>query len=80
MDCLNSRVPFNDVSRRFTTSGPIKSAIQELVERGPYLNGEFTSQFQENFAAFLGVKYCLGVSSGTTALEIALASLSLRAL
>ncbi len=79
MDCLNSRVPFNDVSRRFVTSGPLKSAIQELVERGPYLNGEYTSQFQEHFAAFLGVKYCLGVSSGTTALEIALASLSLPA-
>lgn len=53
------------------------SEMFELIQNGPYLNGNITSRFQSRFADFIGTKYCLGVSSGTTALEMALASLSL---
>ena len=77
MDSLNLRVPFNDVSRRYMSSESIESKIYELIQNGPYLNGNNTSSFQSRFAAFIGTKFCVGVSSGTTALELALASLSL---
>lgn len=41
---------------------------------GPDLQGE-VDQFEAEFADFIGVDHCLGVSSGTAALQIALASM-----
>jgi dTDP-4-amino-4,6-dideoxygalactose transaminase len=70
-------VPFNDVSRRYASLESLKVEISTLIECGPYLNGEHTARFQENFAKYIGADYCLGVSSGTVALELALASLQL---
>lgn len=74
---FNNRVPFNDVSRRYASLESLKGEISSLVERGPYLNGKHTTSFQENFANYIGASFCLGVSSGTVALELALASLLL---
>ena len=41
---------------------------------GPDLQGE-VDRFETEFAKFIGVEHCLGVSSGTAALQIALASM-----
>lgn len=41
---------------------------------GPDLQGE-VDQFESEFADFIGVDHCLGVSSGTAALQIALAAM-----
>ena len=77
LESFNKRVPFNDVSRRYASLESLKVEISTLIECGPYLNGEHTARFQENFAKYIGADYCLGVSSGTVALELALASLQL---
>lgn len=77
METPNKIIPFNDVSRRFARVESIYSNILRLVTHGPYLNGEFTQKFQRKFSSFIGIPYCVGVSSGTVALEMALASLSL---
>lgn len=39
--------------------------------------GRYVSQFEENFAKFLGVKYAVAVSNGTTALHLAILSLGI---
>jgi len=41
---------------------------------GPDLQGE-VDQFESEFAEFIGVNHCLGVSSGTAALQVALAAM-----
>lgn len=41
---------------------------------GPDLQEE-VDQFEQEFASYIGVKHCLGVSSGTAALQVALASM-----
>ena len=41
---------------------------------GPDLQKE-VDQFESEFATYIGVKHCLGVSSGTAALQVALAAL-----
>lgn len=49
--------------------------IQRLVQvcRGLFLTtGKETNQFEEKFAAFLGARFCLGVTSCTAGLHIAL--------
>ncbi len=58
---------------------PLKDAVKELI-RGESLlvNGKFTSEFENNFANFIGVKYCSFVSNGIDALSIALQTLNLK--
>ena len=58
---------------------PLKEAVKELI-RGESLlvNGKFTSEFENNFAKFIGVKYCSFVSNGIDALSIALQTLNLK--
>ena len=42
-------------------------------------NGNFkVLEFEKKFGSYFNVKYCLGVTSGTAALRVALASLNLK--
>jgi dTDP-4-amino-4,6-dideoxygalactose transaminase len=45
-----------------------------VLQLGRFIHGPEHEQFEIEFAGFLGVEHCLGVASGTDALEIALAS------
>ena len=42
-----------------------------------YVNGPQVKEFEENFAAYIGTKYCLGVNSGTDALKLSIKMLGL---
>lgn len=50
----------------------VKQKLDQLFEKGNYILGDFVAEFERNFAEFCGAKYCVGVGSGTAALEIAL--------
>ncbi len=55
-------------------------AVVKSIRTGNWANGEGDRSlvnFERSFAAFQGAKYCLAVSSGTSALEIALRALRL---
>lgn len=70
-------VPFNDLSRSENFDGEFNKKILDLINRGPYLKGVHTSEFESSFANFIGVEYCVGLANGTVALEVALKSLKL---
>ena len=46
----------------------IDAAITELLESGRYILGEPVAKFEQEFAAYLGAKHCVGVASGTDAI------------
>lgn len=53
-----------------------KKNVKEAMESGWISSaGKYVTQFEENFAKFLGVKHAIAVSNGTTALHLALLSL-----
>ena len=52
--------------------GNINSAISDVCNSGIYINGPQVKSLEEEFAQYNGSKYCLGVSSGTSALELVL--------
>lgn len=52
----------------------ILDSINNILTSGQFILGEIVEKFEENIARYLGVKYAIGVNSGTDAL-----SLSLRA-
>jgi dTDP-4-amino-4,6-dideoxygalactose transaminase len=50
----------------------IDGAIRRVLDRGRFELGPEKAAFEEEFAAFCGVRYAVGVGNGTDALEIAL--------
>jgi dTDP-4-amino-4,6-dideoxygalactose transaminase len=55
----------------------IDSAIARVLESGRYILGPEVEQFEQEFAAFVGVQHCIGVGNGTDALELALRALGI---
>jgi dTDP-4-amino-4,6-dideoxygalactose transaminase len=50
----------------------IDAAIQRVLESGWYILGREVEAFEQEFAAFIGVRHAIGVGNGTDALELAL--------
>jgi dTDP-4-amino-4,6-dideoxygalactose transaminase len=52
--------------------GEIDTAIARVMESGRYILGQEVAAFEQEFAAYIGVRFGIGVGSGTEALHIAL--------
>lgn len=50
----------------------IDAGIQGVLDHGHYILGPEVAEFEKKLAAFVGVKHCVGVSSGTDALLMVL--------
>ena len=46
----------------------INAAVNRVVNSGWYLQGEENKRFEENYANFIGAKYCVGCANGLDAL------------
>ena len=67
------RVPFLDLSAHHAPlRSEIDAAIGEVIDCGAFAGGPFVAGFEEDFAAYCGCKYAVGVGSGTDALWLAL--------
>jgi dTDP-4-amino-4,6-dideoxygalactose transaminase len=55
----------------------IDTAIARVLANGRYILGEEVRAFEDEFAAYIGVRHAVGVGSGTEALHIALAACEL---
>ena len=67
------KVPFLDLKVTYLElADEIDSAIKSVLEGGWYILGENVRCFEEEFAAYCGCKYCVGVGSGMDALELLL--------
>ncbi len=53
----------------------INKAIQLVLDSGNFILGKEVENFEQEFAKFCGVKYCIGVASGTDALYLSLKAL-----
>ena len=51
------------------------NAIQSVIDKDMYTMGDSVKQFEEDFSKFLGTKYCIMTSSGSTANLLAVAAL-----
>jgi dTDP-4-amino-4,6-dideoxygalactose transaminase len=66
-------VPFLDLTRQYQRiKGEILSATQRIYEKGHFILGEEVSAFEKEFSHYCGVRYGVGVGSGTDALFLAL--------
>ncbi len=53
----------------------LASAMERVTRSGSYILGPEVEAFESEFAAYLGVRHCVGVANGTDALTIALRAL-----
>src|SRR6266851_9851432 len=66
-------VPFVDLKAQYNSiKSEVLEAVRQVLDSGHFVGGEYVERFEEEFARFAGAKYAVGVSSGTSALELAL--------
>lgn len=66
-------IPFVDLKAQYNTLKPeIDAAFESVLDRTAYILGQELKEFEEAFADYIGLKHCVGVSTGTDALELAI--------
>ncbi len=69
----NPLVPFVDLKAQYQAiKGEVEAAISRVVESGRYILGPEVENFEKDFAEYVGARFCVGVNSGTAALQLAL--------
>lgn len=66
------KVPYSYLKEQFKDSEPILEAFREQLTRCEFTFGRELEEFERNMARYTGAKYCLGTTSGTTALSMLL--------
>lgn len=72
-------LPFIDLKAQYAAlKTSVDARIQRVLDHGQYIMGPEVKELEDKLAAFVGVKHCITVSSGTEALLIALMALDLK--
>jgi dTDP-4-amino-4,6-dideoxygalactose transaminase len=70
---MSTEVPFLDVGQTyFEIKDELDAAYQRVMNSGWYILGEELNAFENEFAAYCGVKHCVGVGNGLEALQLIL--------
>jgi len=57
----------------------LDAAYSRVLDNSYFIQGEECSKFEEEFAAYCGVKYCIGVATGLDALYLVLRAMDVKA-
>jgi dTDP-3-amino-3,4,6-trideoxy-alpha-D-glucose transaminase len=72
------KVPFLDLAVAYRQiQSEIDAAVSRVLHSGWYILGQEVAGFEQEFAAYCGVPYAIGVASGTDALHLALRALGI---
>jgi dTDP-4-amino-4,6-dideoxygalactose transaminase len=70
-------IPLSPVAEYKLLKSEIDKAIAKVMLRGKYILDSEVSSFEQEFAKYIGVKYAVGVASGTDALYFSLRALGI---
>jgi len=66
-------IPLVDLKAQYNSiKEEVDEAISRVIHNGQFILGAEVKAFEEEIASYLGVKYAIGVASGTDALQLAL--------
>ncbi len=72
------QVAFVDLKAQYASiKAEIDQALAEVVADCAFIGGKFATRFEQEFAAYIGGKHCIGVANGTDALYTAMKGLRL---
>lgn len=67
------RVPYFDLKAQYASMrDELLRAVDHVCQSASFILGEEVAEFEREFAAYCGVKHCVAVNSGTSALHLAL--------
>lgn len=67
------RVPFLDLkSHNHSIAPELRTALDAVVSESQFILGPAVESFESHFADYLGVRHCVGLNNGTSALHMAL--------
>ncbi|MDD3563421.1 MAG: DegT/DnrJ/EryC1/StrS family aminotransferase [Candidatus Cloacimonetes bacterium] len=73
MSRADNNIPFYDIGDSYREIKPeIDQAIAKALAKGWYILGSEVKAFEEEYAKYLGVRHCIGVSNGLDALFLVL--------
>ncbi|MFP4554989.1 MAG: DegT/DnrJ/EryC1/StrS family aminotransferase, partial [Actinomycetota bacterium] len=72
------KVPLVDLAwQHRQIADEVERGLHEVMETTAFIHGPQLHSFEEAFALFLGVEHCVGVGSGTDALELTVRALDI---
>jgi dTDP-4-amino-4,6-dideoxygalactose transaminase len=72
------KILFNRLEKKYIKNKKrFLKIADEVLSSGRYILGPFVTEFEEKFAEYIGVKYCIGVGNGLEALQIGLMALGI---
>lgn len=75
---MSNRIPLVDLQAQYETIAPeIDDALKRVLQAQSFINGTEVAAFEEEFASASEAFSCVGVSNGTTAIELALVALGI---
>ena len=70
------KTPFVDLRAQYqSVKHEIDTAMDAVIKSSSFIGGQYVKQFEAEFAAYCGAKYCVGVGNGTDAIYIVLRAL-----
>jgi dTDP-4-amino-4,6-dideoxygalactose transaminase len=67
------KIPFMNLNAQYKSiKDEIDEAVVKVLESGWYIHGEELEAFEQEFSSYCDVRFAAGVSSGTTAIQLAL--------
>jgi dTDP-4-amino-4,6-dideoxygalactose transaminase len=71
-----SVIPLVDLAvQHAAVAGEVAAGWQDVLARTAFIGGPQVAAFEMEYAAFTGIRHCVGVANGTDAIEIALRAL-----
>lgn len=68
---MSGAIPLVDLKANFRAiEAEVREAVERVLASGLYIGGPEVEAFEREYAAFSGVKHCVGVANGTDALEL----------
>jgi dTDP-4-amino-4,6-dideoxygalactose transaminase len=75
---MQTLVPFVDLKAQFRAiREEVLPRVTAVMEEASFVLGPDVARFEENFATYVGSRYCVGVESGTAALQLVLQAMEI---
>ncbi|MCS7014325.1 MAG: DegT/DnrJ/EryC1/StrS family aminotransferase [Chloroherpetonaceae bacterium] len=72
------KIPFVDLKAQYQSiKSEIDSAIANVISETAFISGKYAKAFEEEFAAYIGIKHCISCANGTDSIEILLKAMGI---
>jgi len=76
---MKNKIPLVDLKKQYKSiEKEISGSIKRVIDDSAFVLGKYVKIFEEKFAKYVGRKYCVGLNSGTDALQVAYEAIGIK--